>query len=201
MIALLRGIVHERRADSVVLLTAGGVGYQLGCSGTTLSALPAPGGEAELLCHLAVREDAMTLYGFGSEAERDLFHLLLGVQAVGPKLALAVLSSGRPEELATSIAGGDVKRLQQVPGIGKRSAERIVVELKDKLAGGSLNPGDPTRPGAAARAAVTVTAADEARDGLLGLGFAPAEVEQLLVVAEGVSAAELIADALKRSRR
>ncbi len=200
MIALLQGTVHEHRVDSVVLLTAGGVGYQVGCSATTLAELPPTGQPATLLCHLVVREDALTLYGFGSEPERDLFHLLLGVQAVGPKLALAVLSSGPPEELATSIAGGDVKRLQRVPGIGKRSAERIVVELQDKLAGATRH-GDPTRPGAAARSIVAVTARDEARDGLLGLGMKPDEVEALLAVAEGDTATEIIADALKRTRR
>jgi Holliday junction DNA helicase RuvA len=177
VIALLRGTVHERRADSVVLLTAGGVGYVLNCSGTTLAALPSPGGEAELLCHLAVREDAMTLFGFGSEPERDLFHLLLSVQAVGPKLALAVLSSGGPDEVATAIAGGDAKRLQAVPGVGT------------------------TGTGTAARGVVTATPTDEARDGLLGLGLAPEEVDTLLAVAHGETAAELIADALRRSRR
>lgn len=197
MIALLRGAVHERRADSVVLLTAGGVGYALLCSNTTLAALPPAGQETTLLCHLAVREDAMTLYGFGSEPERDLFHLLLTVQAVGPKLALAVLSSGGPDEVATSIAGGDAKRLQQVPGVGKRTAERIVSELQDKLAGrASVGAGT----GSAARGVVTAGPADEAREGLLGLGLSPEEVDALLAVAHGHSAAELIADALRRSR-
>lgn len=197
MIALLRGVVHERRADSVVLLTAGGVGYSLLCSNTTLAALPPAGEETTLRCHLAVREDAMTLYGFGSEPERDLFHLLLTVQAVGPKLALAVLSSGGPDEVATSIAGGDAKRLQQVPGVGKRTAERIVSELQDKLAGrASVGTGT----GTAARGVVTAGPADEARDGLLGLGLSPEEVDTLLAVSHGDTAAELIADALRRSR-
>ncbi|WP_210493404.1 Holliday junction branch migration protein RuvA [Patulibacter sp. SYSU D01012] len=199
MIALLRGAVHERRADSVVLLTPGGVGYQLFCSGTTLAALPPAGDEVTLRCHLSVREDAMTLFGFGSEPERDLFHLLLSVQAVGPKLALAVLSSGPPDDVATSIARGDAKRLQQVPGVGKRTAERIVSELQEKLSGhASLGA---TGTGAAARTAVAVTAVDEARDGLLGLGLAPDEVEALLAVAHGDTAAAIIADALRRSRR
>lgn len=198
MISLLRGTVYERRSDGVVLLTAGGVGYLLGCSSTTLAALPPVGHETELLCHLAVREDAMTLYGFGSEPERDLFHLLLGVQAVGPKLALAALSAGGPDEIATSIAAGDVKRLQQVPGIGKRTAERIVSELREKLAGHV--PVAAGRVGEAARSVVTVTARDEARDGLLGLGMPADEVERLLAVAEGESAAEIIGDALRRSR-
>jgi Holliday junction DNA helicase RuvA len=199
VIALLRGTVHERRADSVVLLTSGGVGYVLNCSGTTLAALPSPGGEVELLCHLAVREDALTLFGFGSEPERDLFHLLLSVQAVGPKLALAVLSSGGPDDVATAIAAGDAKRLQAVPGVGKRTAERIVSELQDKLAGRSGVGAGGT--GTAARGLVTATPADEARDGLLGLGLAPDEVDTLLAVAHGETAAELIADALRRSRR
>ncbi|MGE4427701.1 MAG: Holliday junction branch migration protein RuvA, partial [Solirubrobacteraceae bacterium] len=116
MIVLLRGTVHERRPDGVVLLTPGGVGYLVGCSGTTLQALPAVGEAAELLCHLAVREDAQILYGFATPEERDLFHLLLGVQAVGPKMALAVLSGGTPLEITRAIAGGDVKFLQRAPG-------------------------------------------------------------------------------------
>lgn len=198
MISLLRGTVYERRSDSVVLLTPGGVGYQLGCSSTTLAALPPVGHEAELRCHLAVREDAMTLFGFGSEPERDLFHLLIGVQAVGPKLALAALSAGPPDELATSIAAGDVKRLQQVPGIGKRTAERIVSELREKLSG--IVGSGPDGVSHAARSVVTVTARDEARDGLLGLGMPADEVERLLAVSEGETAAEIIGDALRRSR-
>jgi Holliday junction DNA helicase RuvA len=198
VIALLAGTVHERRADSVVLLTAGGVGYQLLCSATTLSTLP-QGQQATLLCHLAVREDALTLYGFGTEPERDLFHLLLSVQAVGPKLALAVLSSGPPDDVATSIATGDAKRLQQVPGVGKRTAERIVSELQDKLAGRAAV--GPTGVGASARSVVPVTATDEARDGLLGLGLSLEEVDTLLAVSHGETAAELIADALRRSRQ
>lgn len=197
MIALLRGTVHELRADGVVLLTPGGVGYHLNCSNTTLAGLPPTGGETTLLCHLAVREDAMTLFGFGSEAERDLFHLLLSVQAVGPKLALAVLSSGGPDEVATGIASGDAKGLQRVPGVGKRTAERIVSELQDKLAG-RANAGTGT--GSAARAVVTAGPADEARDGLLGLGLSTDEVDALLAVSHGDTAAELIADALRRSR-
>ncbi|WP_320671687.1 Holliday junction branch migration protein RuvA [Patulibacter defluvii] len=195
MIALLRGTVHERRPDAVVLLTAGGVGYQLGCSTTTIAALPPVGSEVELLCHLAVREDAMTLYGFLDAAERDLFHLLVGVQAVGPKMALAVLSGGAPDEIAAGIAAGDAKRLQQAPGIGKRLAERIVAELQEKLAGHASLGRGATAPG------VPGSPAGEAREGLLGLGLPLAEVDALLAVAQGETAAELIADALRRSRK
>ncbi len=197
MIALVRGTVYERRPDGVVLLTPGGVGYLLGCSITTLSELPPVGHEVELRCHMAVREDAMTLYGFASEPERDLFHLLLGVQAVGPKLALAILSAGTPDEVATSIAAGDAKSLQRAPGVGKRTAERIVSELREKLAG---HGGPAGGTGDAARSVVTVTARDEARDGLLGLGMPDTEVDRLLAVAEGETAAEIIGDVLRRSR-
>ncbi len=197
MIAFVRGTVYERRPDGIVLLTPGGVGYLLGCSATTLAELPPVGHEAELRCHLAVREDAMTLFGFSSEPERDLFHLLLGVQAVGPKLALAILSAGTPDDVATSIAAGDAKSLQRAPGVGKRTAERIVSELREKLAGHGAASGTT---GDAARSVVAVTARDEARDGLLGLGMPDTEVERLLVVAEGETAAEIIGDALRRSR-
>lgn len=196
MIALLRGTVVERRADQVVLLTAGGVGYAVGCSTTTLAALPADG-DVELLCHLAVREDAMTLYGFASAAERDLFHLLVGVQAVGPKMALAVLSGGTPDEIAAGIAAGDAKRLQQAPGIGKRLAERIVSELQEKLAGHATLGRSAAVPAGTGDA---TSAVSEAREGLLGLGLPLAEVDALLAVAHGETAAELIADALRRSR-
>lgn len=198
MIALLRGTVHERRADAVVLLTPGGVGYQLGCSTTTIAGLPPIGADVELLCHLAVREDAMTLYGFADEAERDLFHLLVGVQAVGPKMALAVLSGGTPDEIAAGIAGGDAKRLQQAPGIGKRLAERIVAELQEKLAGHATLGRDATLPAGLGDPRSPV---GEAREGLLGLGLPLAEVDALLAVARGETAAELIADALRRSRK
>jgi Holliday junction DNA helicase RuvA len=198
VIALLRGAVHERRVDGVVvLMTAGGVGYRLHCSTTTVAGLPADGQDVTLLCHLAVREDAMTLFGFGSEPERDLFHLLLSVQAVGPKLALAVLSSGTPDDVATSVASGDAKALQKVPGVGKRTAERIVSELQDKLSGRTATG---TGPGSAARGVVTATPADEAREGLLGLGLSPEEVDTLLAVSHGETPAEIIADALRRSR-
>ena len=113
-----------------------------------------------------MRDDALLLYGFATEEERDLFLLLLGVQGVGPKMALAVLSGGPPRELLAAVAAGDIARLQAVPGIGKRTAERIVVELREKVG---------ARP-ARTRSSSRGTADDPralARDGLLGLGFTP----------------------------
>ena len=97
--------------------------------------VPAVGREATLLSHLVMRDDAIQLYGFASEGERDLFLMLVGVQGVGPKVALAVLSGGSASELTAAIAAGDAPRFQAVPGIGKRTAERIIVELREKVAG------------------------------------------------------------------
>ena len=132
MIALVAGEVAVRRADHVVI-ACGGVGYRLNVSAETLRHVPRVGESASLHAHLIVRDDALLLYGFATEEERDLFLLLIGVQSVGPKMALAVLSGGPPRELLGAVAAGDTARLQAVPGIGKRTAERIVVELREKV--------------------------------------------------------------------
>ena len=191
MIASVRGTVLVRRAGEVVL-EAGGVGYRLAVSSGTLASVPAAGQEASLHSHLIMRDDAMLLYGFASEAERDLFLMLVGVQNVGPKVALAVLSGGAPRELLSAIASGDSARFQAVPGIGKRTAERIIVELREKVAGAVSD-----------EIVVTRTSDDPrmvAREGLLGLGFAPIEVEELLDAVDGDTPEELIAEALKAAR-
>jgi holliday junction DNA helicase RuvA len=194
VIALVAGEVAVRRPDHVVIETAGGVGYRLAVSGETLRHVPAVGRNVSLHAHLVVRDDALALYGFATEEERDLFLLLLGVQSVGPKVALAVLGGGTPRDLVRALASGDVARLQAVPGIGKRTAERIVVELREKVG----------IPEPSADAPITVTRGDDphlvARDGLLELGFAPAEAQKLLEDAEGDSAEELLASALKAAR-
>ncbi|MDP5033941.1 MAG: Holliday junction branch migration protein RuvA, partial [Solirubrobacteraceae bacterium] len=135
MIAFVSGEVVSRRDDYVVIQTSGGVGYHLAVSAETLAQVPAVGESVSLHCHLVARDDSMALYGFASEEERNLFLMLLGVQGVGPKVALAVLSGGPPRELASALASGDVARLQAVPGIGKRTAERILVELREKVVG------------------------------------------------------------------
>lgn len=195
MISVLKGEVVVRRPDHVVLLCAG-VGYRAAVSTQTLTHVPAAGEEAMLHTHLIVRDDALTLYGFYSEQERELFLMLLSVQAVGPKVALAVLSGGPSRELIGAIAGGDAARFQAVPGIGKRTAERIIVELREKVVGaqGSASDGPliTARRGEGPRGL--------ARDGLLELGYAPGEVEELLRDAAGDSAEELIAHALRVAR-
>jgi holliday junction DNA helicase RuvA len=190
VIALVKGEVAVRRADHVVVM-AGGVGYRLAVSAETLRHVPRVGRDITLHAHTILRDDAIALYGFAGEDERDLFLLLLGVQAVGPKVALAVLSGGPPRELLAAIAAGDAARFQAVPGIGKRTAERIIVELREKVGDGDAAP-------------ITITRGDDprrlARDGLLELGYAPAEAESLLAGAEGASAEELIATALRGAR-
>jgi holliday junction DNA helicase RuvA len=195
MIALVAGDVVVRRPDHVVVETASGVGYRLNVSAETLRHVPAAGEAVSLHAHLVVREDALTLYGFATEAERDLFLLLLGVQSVGPKVAQAILGGGTPRELVGALAAGDAKRFQAAPGVGKRTAERIIVELRDKVGAGGVDPVDLADP----------DRADDprslAREGLEELGYAPAEVEELLRGAEGDTPEALIAAALKASRR
>jgi len=198
MIALLRGEVAVRRTDHVVIL-CGSVGYRVAVSAETLRHVPAVGAQAALHTHLIVRDDALALYGFHSEEERDLFLMLLSVQAVGPKVALAVLSGGSPRELISALAAGDAARFQAVPGIGKRTAERIIVELREKV-------GVQSGAAAAADEPILARRGDPlhprtlARDGLLELGYTPAEAEELLSDADGDSAEELLAQALRLAR-
>jgi Holliday junction DNA helicase RuvA len=192
MIALLSGSVAVRRTDHVVIDCAG-VGYRLAVSAETLKHVPAVGRQVLLHTHLVVRDDVLALYGFATEEERDLFLMLLGVQSVGPKVALAVLSGAPPRELLAVLAAGDVARLQSAPGVGKRTAERIVVELREKV--GAVIPDR----------AISVSRGDDprmlARDALLGLGYTVAEADELLDGAAGERAEDLIADALRSARR
>jgi holliday junction DNA helicase RuvA len=191
MIAAVRGEVLVRRPDHVVI-DAGGVGYRLAVSAETLKAVPATGQEGFLHTELIARDDSLSLYGFASEEERDLFRELISVSGVGPKVAIAVLGGGATRDLLRAIAAGDAKRFQAVPGIGKRTAERIIVELREKVAGdleeavatGAEEGGDPRTL---------------ARDGLVNLGYSPVEAEQLLGDAESDEPEELISVALRRA--
>ncbi len=191
MIAAVRGEVMVRRPDHVVV-DAGGVGYRLSVSAETLKSVAATGREAFLHAELISREDSLALYGFASEEERDLFGLLVSVSGIGPKVAIAALSGGPARELLRAIAAGDAKRFQAVPGIGKRTSERIIVELREKVAGSLeeevvLGAGDDGDPRALAR------------DGLVNLGYAPLEAEQLLDGVDGGDAEELLALALRKA--
>jgi holliday junction DNA helicase RuvA len=193
MISSVRGTVTVRRPDHVVI-EAAGVGYRLAVSAQTLSKVPAAGNDALLHAHLVLRDDGMHLFGFASEEERELFHMLVGVQSVGPKVALAVLSGGTTRELLNAIASGDAARFQAVPGIGKRTAERIIVELREKVAGKVSD-----------EIVVRHTPTDDprtlAREGLLGLGFTPQEADGMLDTANGETPEDLISEALKGAAR
>jgi Holliday junction DNA helicase RuvA len=192
MIASVRGEVLVRRPDHVVI-ESGGVGYRLAVSAETLKAVPARGKQATLHAHLVARDDSLSLYGFASEEERDLFLHLTSVSGIGPKVAIAILSGGTPRELLRAIAAGDAKRFQAAPGVGKRTAERLIVELREKVAG-ELSEGI-----AAGQAAEEGDDRGLARDGLMHLGYTLTEAERLLDGAEGESAEELIQAALKRA--
>jgi Holliday junction DNA helicase RuvA len=191
VIASVRGTVTVRRPDHVVI-ECGGVGYRLAVSAETLKGVPAIGKEALLQSHLVMRDDGIYLFGFASEEERELFLLLIGVQGVGPKVALAVLSGGTTRELLKAIAAGDSARFQAVPGIGKRTADRIIVELREKVAGET------------ALEEIVITKTDDprslARQGLVGLGFSTQEADDLLADAAGDTPEELIGEALRASR-
>ena len=193
MIAAVRGEVMVRRPDHVVI-DAAGVGYRLTVSSETLKAVPAAGSDAFLHAELIAREDSLALYGFATEDERELFRLLISVSGVGPKVAIAALSGGSSRELLRAIAAADTKRFQAVPGIGKRTAERIIVELRDKVTG-------------ALEVESAIVAAEGgiddprtlARDGLVNLGYQPLEAEQLLEGLEGDDAEALLAGALRKA--
>ncbi len=182
---------------NLAVIDCGGVGYACRTTSYTLSAL-AVGKPAKLYTHLNVREDAMELYGFISENERNCFQLLIGVSGVGPKAALSILSATTPEGLTASIVTGNEKALTVAPGIGKKIAQRVILELKDKLAGGQL----PTQEGYSG-AGVTVIPQDkvsEASAALAVLGYGPAEITAALkgLDLDSLTLEEVIRQALRK---
>ena len=192
MIASVSGEVLERRPDHVVVECAG-VGYRLAVSSETLRSVPAIGKRVGLHAHLVARDDSLALFGFSSEDERDLFLSLTSVSGIGPKVAIAILSGGSPRELLRAIAAGDAKRFQAAPGVGKRTAERLIVEMREKVAG---------ELSAEVAAAGPADADDQrilARDGLVSLGYELAEAERLLDGAGGETPEDLISAALRRA--
>jgi Holliday junction DNA helicase RuvA len=191
MIASVAGKVGARCPDHVVI-ESGGVGYRLNVSAQTLATVPAVGGDARLHSHLVMRDDALHLYGFATEEERDLFLKLVSVAGVGPKMALAVLSGSSAREVSKAIALGDSKRFQVVPGVGKRTAERVIVELREKISDDLI---------VAEAGAVSEDPRVLAREGLVGLGYDAAEAERMLdsvaLSEEEREPEELIAAALR----
>lgn len=166
MIGRLRGDIAEKTAD-YVLIDVGGVGYDVAVTPRTVATLPAVGQPAVLHTHLHVREDVMALYGFAGADERDIFQILIGVSGVGPKLALAILATLSPDDLRQLVLSEDVSALTAVPGIGQRSAQKLILELRPKLD----VPDSPLQAG---------TAVAEVREALESLGYQSAEIREVL---------------------
>ena len=197
MFYYLNGIVAEMEANLAVI-DCGGVGYACATTNYTLSQLK-KGEKAKLYTYMNVREDAVDLFGFASQGELHSFKLLLGVSGVGPKAALAILSANTPANLAMAVVMGDEKALTAVPGIGKKIAQRIILELKDKLAKEQVSFG-PDTGGTAAAVPVPGDKAQEAAAALAVLGYSGAEVAAALkgIDVNALPLEEIIRQALKR---
>ena len=195
MIGRLHGVL-QRKEPPALLVDVGGVGYELEAPMTAFYELPAVGEQVTLYTHLVVREDAHLLYGFVREAQRRLFRALLKVNGVGPRVALAVLSGLSDHEFSRCVAEEDIARLTKVPGIGRKTAERLVIEMRDKLPADSVLPATsstvtgPPPPG---------DPVSEAVSALVSLGYKPNEASRAVrsVSTQGLGAEEIIRQALK----
>ncbi len=196
MIGRLRGIL-VRKEPPVLMVDVGGVGYECEAPMTTFYDLPPLGENVILYTHLVVREDALALYGFARESERRLFRDLLKVRGIGPRVALAVLSGLTDEEFARCVQQQNTARLAEVPGIGRKTAERLIMEMRDKLPAPCKSAAAEGLPGEDA-AAVT-DPVSEAVSALVALGYKPHEAGQMVrrVKAEGLATEEIIRQALK----
>ena len=192
MIGRLRGILIKKEPPAL-LVEVSGVGYELEAPMTTFYDLPPAGETVTLHTHLVVREDAHLLFGFAREAQRRLFRHLLKVNGVGPRVALAVLSGLSDHEFVQAVQANDIARLTRVPGIGKKTAERLVIEMRDRLAGelsGETANAAPTTPGDPVSEAVTA---------LIALGYKPNEASRMVraVSSQDLATEEIIRQALK----
>ena len=200
MITLLTGVLVEA-SPSVAVLDVGGVGFEVGISGTTAASLPPLGQTCRLFTRLQVREDAMTLFGFASKEERTMFDRLVAVSGVGPRLALAVLSKFTVGQLYTVVMAEDAKGMATVPGVGKKTAQHLILELKSVFAKdhGLLAADVPAAGQLPLGSAPASTALDDARAALLSMGFTPQEADLALDGLDGAARVEeLLASALKR---
>ena len=195
MIGSLRGRIASKTPPQLTV-DVGGLGYELEAPMSTFFHLPPVGEEVRLLTHLVVREDAHVLYGFGTEEERRLFRSLIKVSGVGPKIALALLSGISVAAFAECVQREDIAALTRIPGVGRKTAERLIVEMRDRLAG-------PPPGGGAAAVAAGTSAENEAYGALVALGYRPAEAARLLKAAgPGThSTEELIRRALQGAAR
>lgn len=185
MIAMIEGIVIEKNENEALLMTSGGVGYRVMCSVNTLSLLPAAGQSCRLFTYLNVREDAMELYGFTSKEEKDMFRRLISVSGIGAKSALAVLGSMSLSDLRLAILTGDANALSRAPGIGKKTAQRISLELKDKLTQDALSFGSDSVETIVAADPAGADPVSEAILALQSLGYTPQEAANALKGVKG----------------
>lgn len=201
MIGRIRGVLLEKRPPRL-LLDVHGVGYELEAPMTTFYKLPVLGEEVSLYTHLVLREDTQLLFGFAAEEERRLFRALLRVNGVGAKMALIILSGIESNEFAACVKAGDSARLTRLPGVGKKTAERLIVEMRDRLADWQM-----VSPAAAAGLGRTkdpaVSAAADAVRALIALGYKPQEASRYVVGVnrDGLSTEEIIREALKASAK
>jgi Holliday junction DNA helicase RuvA len=204
MIGRISGILLHKQPPQI-LVDVGGVGYELQVPMTTLYLLPELGETVTLVTHHAVREDAHTLYGFAGERDRELFRHLIRVNGVGPKLALTILSGMDGENFARAVRAGDLTALVALPGVGKKTAERLLVEMRDKLAGwleqlgGAVDaaPGSTSLPAGRNKL-------DDAEEALVALGYKPAEATRLVAAVDSDAISdseELIRLALRSTLR
>ncbi|MGF6112448.1 Holliday junction branch migration protein RuvA [Pseudomonas frederiksbergensis] len=202
MIGRLRGTLAEKQPPHLIL-DVNGLGYELEVPMTTLYRLPSVGEPLTLHTHLVVREDAQLLYGFASKRERDFFRELIRLNGVGPKLALALMSSLEVDELVRCVQSQDTSALTKVPGVGKKTAERLLVELKDRFKAWETVPAMfalvPNQPGGLDAPAPTVTAESDAISALVSLGYKPQEASKAItsIKEKGLSSEDLIRRALK----
>lgn len=198
MIGRLTGKLVAKQPP-LLLLDVSGVGYELEAPMSTFYKLPAVGETVTLQTHLTVREDAHLLFAFGSSVEKALFRELIRISGVGPKLALALLSGISVEDFWNTVRAGEVARLTKVPGVGRKTAERLVVEMRDKAGGAS----DAVLPGSASASSGPASPLQEARTALAALGYKPAEIQRFTeaVHKDGMSTEQIIQEALRRAVR
>lgn len=198
MIGFLRGIILKKQPP-LLLLDVQGVGYEVEAPMTTFYALPDINNETEIFTHLVVRDDAHLLFGFATENERHLFRTLIKVNSVGAKMALTILSGIEADEFALCIQNNDADRLTRLPGVGKKTAERLIIEMRDKLDG--LPTTTITR--SSNSPSIKNDPVNEAVSALIGLGYKPPEASRFVmaVANDDMSSEELIRKALKNSVR
>ena len=199
MISYIKGTL-ERRAESYIILETGGIGYCIFVSPATLAKLPQMGEEAKVYTYFSVKEDGMSLYGFSSIEEQEMFHKLLLVSGVGPKGALGFLSMLKPSEIVMAILSDDVKTLSKAPGVGRKTAQRVILELKDKFKTEEAFAESDGDGQCFMETAVGGDAKFEAIDAMTALGYSRSEAAKAVngVAAEGMSTEDILKAALKK---